>query len=765
MTLLLMCVGSRGDLDPFIAIALRLRQDGHRVRLATHASFRKTVLAYGLEFYPLAGDPTVLTEFMIRSSGRVISPQHIFTHLAMVRAIIFSCWDAAVGLSEDRQDAGKPPFPSPDAIISNPVTWGALHVAEALACPLVMAFPQPWSIPTRAFPFPISGNYTNPSKSNPIQNLLSYTVFDKVSWFGLSSTINEFRVGTLGLPALGVGESGPTLLLARKIPFICLWSAELLPRPVDYPPQAIVAGFFPCLPPPPAISPRDELQGQAEREGSVSIDALNDFLERGGGGAPICVTFGSMPLIGTGEEVLSTLLLAAALNKKRILFQRGWGWGHVSDADFARLGKAAERKAESLQATVDDEYVDGLYKGPCLVRLRLCSSGNSASAESVGLESIADNAEVSASAWSSENDTFLCGSVPHTFLFPHCCAIVTHGGAGTLSTALRAGKPVLCVPFFGDQFLWAKRCRDLGLGPKPVPITDVTLSAVYEAFKDLSSPTISYNAQRVSQRLAAEDGPANAVAAFYRMLPLRNMVCEISILLGQYRLATVESRGGSEGQENDIPLRMTGHLFNQLKDLHLLRPSPCPYMIWKNGPESLCGGLVQGLSGLVDAVLQGVAACLTEPVAGGVRGGVGGGVKGLGIGLLRLVKSPVLGLTLLAHKMHCGLHAHGLASKSGSSHWLEVDGPRQEEEEEEEEEAKEGEGRSPCRASRARISQAYAAAVALKQLLLAAQTDPELSTRLKEFTSRSRGGAHRVDEIEYLDLAIACGTAEVSCLL
>lgn len=49
--------------------------DGHRVRLATHACFRDFVVSYdggGLEFYPLAGDPVKLSEFMVKTHGCII---------------------------------------------------------------------------------------------------------------------------------------------------------------------------------------------------------------------------------------------------------------------------------------------------------------------------------------------------------------------------------------------------------------------------------------------------------------------------------------------------------------------------------------------------------------------------------------------------------------------------------------------------------------------------------------------------------------------
>ena len=59
-------VFGRGDVQPFILLGKRLQRDGHRVRLATHESFRDFVCKdNGLEFYPLAGDPAVLSEFMV----------------------------------------------------------------------------------------------------------------------------------------------------------------------------------------------------------------------------------------------------------------------------------------------------------------------------------------------------------------------------------------------------------------------------------------------------------------------------------------------------------------------------------------------------------------------------------------------------------------------------------------------------------------------------------------------------------------------------
>src|SRR5262245_15885785 len=60
LSIVIMIVGSRGDVQPFVPIGRRLAADGHRVRIATHSEFRPLVEQAGLEFYPLAGDPHAL---------------------------------------------------------------------------------------------------------------------------------------------------------------------------------------------------------------------------------------------------------------------------------------------------------------------------------------------------------------------------------------------------------------------------------------------------------------------------------------------------------------------------------------------------------------------------------------------------------------------------------------------------------------------------------------------------------------------------------
>lgn len=72
-----------------------------------------------------------------------------------------------------------------------------------------------------------------------------------------------------------------------------------------------------------------------------------------------------------------------------------------------------------------------------------------------------DSDRLSASVGPNE---FVCCDAPHDELFPLASCVVHHGGIGTTAQALRAGKPQLIVPFFGDQPDHGKRIERLGVG-------------------------------------------------------------------------------------------------------------------------------------------------------------------------------------------------------------------------------------------------------------------------------------------------------------
>lgn len=68
LNIVIMVIGSRGDVQPFIAVAKVLKEQwGHRVRLATHGVFREFVEGHEIEFFDVGGDPSELMAFMVKN--------------------------------------------------------------------------------------------------------------------------------------------------------------------------------------------------------------------------------------------------------------------------------------------------------------------------------------------------------------------------------------------------------------------------------------------------------------------------------------------------------------------------------------------------------------------------------------------------------------------------------------------------------------------------------------------------------------------------
>jgi sterol 3beta-glucosyltransferase len=69
------------------------------------------------------------------------------------------------------------------------------------------------------------------------------------------------------------------------------------------------------------------------------------------------------------------------------------------------------------------------------------------------------------------------------------------------------------MPLGSDQFFWAKRVRELGLGPEPIPRRNLTAKRLGAALQELTGDFESRNrAQVFGQALREEDGVAQAVA-------------------------------------------------------------------------------------------------------------------------------------------------------------------------------------------------------------------------------------------------------------
>lgn len=166
LNVVIQIVGSRGDVQPFVALGQVLKDTyGHRVRVATHPVFQKFVEENGLEFFSIGGDPAELMAFMVKNPGLMpgfdaLKSGEVAKRRRGIEQIILGCWRSCIetgtGLGPapsfsrlERDDAGvsvhdnydpeNKPFVA-DAIIANPPSFAHIHVAEKLGIPLHLMF-------------------------------------------------------------------------------------------------------------------------------------------------------------------------------------------------------------------------------------------------------------------------------------------------------------------------------------------------------------------------------------------------------------------------------------------------------------------------------------------------------------------------------------------------------------------------------------------------------------------------------------------------
>ncbi|KAM3359685.1 sterol 3-beta-glucosyltransferase UGT80A2 [Capsicum galapagoense] len=293
LQIVMLIVGTRGDVQPFVAIGKKFQENGHRVRLATHANFKEFVLGAGLEFYPLGGDPKVLAAYMVKNKGFLPSgPSEILIQRNQIKDIVFSLLPACI----DPDPESNVPF-KVNAIIANPPAYGHMHVAEALKVPLHIFFTMPWT-PTSEFPHPLS------RVKQSVGYRLSYQVVDGLIWLGIRDVINDFRKKKLKLrPVTYLSNSNS---YHPDVPYGYIWSPHLVPKPKDWGPKIDVVGF--CF--------LDLASNYEPRESLVK------WLEDGE--KPIYIGFGSLP-VQEPEKMTKIIVQALEMTGQRGIINKGWG--------------------------------------------------------------------------------------------------------------------------------------------------------------------------------------------------------------------------------------------------------------------------------------------------------------------------------------------------------------------------------------------------------------------------------------------------------
>jgi sterol 3beta-glucosyltransferase len=297
MNILILTVGTRGDVQPYVALGKGLAAKGHSVSICTSVNFAAFVKDHGLGYAYLNDD---VMRLMNSEEGKIAMEntgnwwQAIRTGLRlfpkigpMQRRHVSDTWTAAQAVK-------------PDLILFHPKAFGAPHFAERLNVPCVLAFYLPMYAPTGEF----AAMGLPPLRLGRGYNRLTYRLIARATWMATGKYINEWRASH----GMSRTRCGPYLRRANgePIPALHAYSESVIPRPADWPETAKVTGYWFL----------DRLEGwrpPAELEAFLSL-----------GAPPIYVGFGS---VFGRDPVRMTRIVVEAVKAAglRAIIARGWG--------------------------------------------------------------------------------------------------------------------------------------------------------------------------------------------------------------------------------------------------------------------------------------------------------------------------------------------------------------------------------------------------------------------------------------------------------
>ena len=291
MRFCLVTYGSRGDVQPFIALALGLKANGHAVTLAAPGNFSELIESFGIDCYPLHGDSEALV-----NSPECLRVIQSGSNIGFVRMALKETHNMRGPLLADIYEACI----NADGIIAaNTCVFYAAAIAERLKIKWMIIQLNPPMVPTKAFPM-LMADFPDISRLNSY----SYSMVNYILYLLQKKDNAEFRQ-RMGLRPLK-GSLFRKIIL-DKIPMIQAFSEELIARPDDWPEQVSVSGFL--------TLPEANNAVNATLPGNLSA-----WLDEGE--PPLYIGFGSIPfpnpamLAGVIEDLLGS--------GSRVLFCKGW---------------------------------------------------------------------------------------------------------------------------------------------------------------------------------------------------------------------------------------------------------------------------------------------------------------------------------------------------------------------------------------------------------------------------------------------------------
>ncbi|MCP3800680.1 glycosyltransferase [Allokutzneria sp. A3M-2-11 16] len=310
MKALLVTHGTRGDVQPFLALALALRAAGHDARLAAPESFAAQAHEHGVEFAALDEGPNRLMADPVVREAIGNGYRGVRGKISAVRTakrITPLIADVLRDLSERAREGG-----TVDMVVHSP-TLPAQHIAEMLGVPAVLATLQPGWVPSSQFPCPML----------PLPRVPK--AFNRATYLAVSATLrsqagvaNTWRTTELGLPARRRGhdllhdaDGAHRLVLQAFSPHVAqvdpAWPQNVrttgfwfLPAADSWSPSEQLRRFLDAGPPPVYIGFGSMAGPQASRTGTIVADAVR----RAGVRAVLATGWGGLGETESSDEIL-----------------------------------------------------------------------------------------------------------------------------------------------------------------------------------------------------------------------------------------------------------------------------------------------------------------------------------------------------------------------------------------------------------------------------------------------------------------------------
>ena len=409
----ILCSGSRGDVQPYIALAQELKKLGKEVRIAGQRDFEGFIRGYGIDFYPIQADLKSLNvdPKMMKQAQNADNPLKMLLAFNKMKkygsSLAGEFHDACVGS---------------EAILYHPGMTIGYFAAMKAGVPAILASPFPIhsteTIPSILFYGRMKSKWMTRMSYRMLQGMLWMITKDSVKAFW-KGKFNELSQGFRMPYELHNDESHPAVISCSNFVF---------PRPDDWNPHVHQYGYW-------------FVEEGKDYVPSVELQAFLDAGEK-----PVYIGFGSM----------------------------------FSDDMKDRLTQIA---IEALKITGKRGILSGMGK----------------------LENLPDH-------------VIAIDGAPHSWLFTQVSAIVHHGGAGTSAAGFRSGVPSIITPFSNDQFAWAARSYDLGVGAHPVPIKKLTVENLVESLRFVDQDKIRNQAKSLGEKIAQENGAMECASVIARLL-------------------------------------------------------------------------------------------------------------------------------------------------------------------------------------------------------------------------------------------------------